>query len=101
MFLDLSGFSSMTDVLMQPGQHEVEVLARLMHGVFDPLVQNIFDYGGKIIGFAGDGVMALYPIETNTKLTALLALASADMIQRRLAENPSCLCRKCRGIRAT
>src|SRR6266508_4364855 len=73
MFLDLSGFSTITDVLMQHGQHGAEALAGLMHGVFDPLVESIFDYGGKIIGFAGDGIMALYPVETNTKLTALRA----------------------------
>src|SRR5215216_1552514 len=89
MFLDLSGFSTMTDVLMQHGQHGAEVLAGLMHGVFDPLVESIFDYGGKIIGFAGDGIMALYPVETNTKLTALRALASAHVVQQRLAENPT------------
>ncbi len=87
MFLDLSGFSTMTDALMQHGQHGAEVLASLMHSVFDPLVESIFDYGGKIIGFAGDGIMALYPVETNTKLTALRALASAYVIQQRLAEN--------------
>jgi len=89
MFLDLSGFSTMTDALMQHGQHGAEVLAGLMHGVFDPLVESIFDYGGKIIGFAGDGIMALYPVETNTKLTALRAMASAYLIQQRLAENPT------------
>lgn len=33
MFLDLSGFSNMTDTLMQHGQHGAEVLAGLMHGV--------------------------------------------------------------------
>jgi hypothetical protein len=47
MFLDLSGFSTMTDVLMQHGQHGAEVLAGLMHGVFDPLVESIFEYGGR------------------------------------------------------
>src|SRR5512138_4011019 len=77
LFLDLSGFSTMTDVLMQHGQHGAEVLASLMHGVFDPLVESVFDYGGKIVGFAGDGVMALYRIETDLKSTALRALTSA------------------------
>ena len=75
MFLDLSGFSTMTDVLMQHGQHGAEVLAGLMHGVFDPLVESIFHYGGKIIGFAGDGIMALYPIEEDAESTALRALS--------------------------
>lgn len=88
MFLDLSGFSTMTDALMQHGQHGAEVLAGLMHGVFDPLVESVFDYGGKIVGFAGDGIMALYPIESDMKTTALRALTSACVIQKRFKESP-------------
>jgi class 3 adenylate cyclase/tetratricopeptide (TPR) repeat protein len=87
LFLDLSGFSAMTDTLTQHGQHGAEVLANLMHGVFDPLVESIFNYGGKIIGFAGDGIMALYPTGQDTRTVALSALASAWDIQRRLREN--------------
>lgn len=88
MFLDLSGFSAMTDALMQHGQHGAEVLAGMMHGVFDPLVESIFEYGGKIVSFAGDGIMALYPINGDEKSTALRALASAWVIQQKLTENP-------------
>ena len=89
MFLDLSGFSTMTDTLMQHGQHGAEVLAGLMHGLFDPLVESIFEYGGKIVGFAGDGIMALYPIESDARSTALRALTSAYMIQKGFAESPT------------
>ena len=81
MFLDLSGFSTMTDSLMQHGQHGAEVLAGLMHSVFDPLVESIFHYGGKIVGFAGDGIMALYPIESDARSTALRALTAAYQIE--------------------
>ena len=88
MFLDLTGFSSMTDTLMQQGQHGAEILANLMHGVFNPLVENIFNYGGKIVSFAGDGIMALFPIEGDEKTTALYALSAAWTIQRKLTENP-------------
>src|SRR5215208_5520527 len=87
MFLDLSGFSTMTDTLMQHGQHGAEVLANLMHGVFNPLVEGIFDHGGKIVGFAGDGIMALYPIEEDALSTCISALSSAWLIQRRLARD--------------
>jgi len=89
MFLDLTGFSNMTDTLMLHGQHGAEVLAGLMHGVFDPLVESIFEYGGKIVGFAGDGIMALYPVESDAGSTALRALTSAYVIQRRFQENPA------------
>ena len=89
MFLDLSGFSTMTDTLMQHGQHGAEVLAGLMHRVFDPLVESIFHYGGKIVGFAGDGIMALYPVGVDAKSTALRALTAAYVIHKRFEENPT------------
>ena len=89
LFLDLSGFSTMTDTLMQQGQHGAEVLAGMMHTVFDPLVESILNYGGEIIGFAGDGVMALYPIESDSRTVALRALASASEIQHRLEADPA------------
>ncbi len=89
LFLDLSGFSSMTDTLMQHGQNGAEVLANLMHGVFDPLVENIFQHGGKIVSFAGDGLMALFPVEADEKTVALHALAAAWTIQSTLLTNPA------------
>jgi class 3 adenylate cyclase/predicted ATPase len=88
LFLDLSGFSSMTDSLMQHGQHGAEVLAGLMHGVFDPLVESIFEYGGKVVGFAGDGIMALFPLEDQANEVALRALAAAAEVQRHLVAHP-------------
>ncbi len=88
MFLDLSGFSIMTDTLMQRGQHGAEVLAGLMHSVFDPLVRNIFEHGGRIVSFAGDGIMALFPIEQDKQRTTLLALGAAWAIQNQLTKNP-------------
>jgi predicted ATPase/class 3 adenylate cyclase len=78
----------MTDTLMQHGQHGAEVLAGLMHGVFNPLVESIFEYGGKIVSFAGDGIMALYPVAEDERGTALRALASAWVVQQQLMENP-------------
>lgn len=79
----------MTDTLMQHGQHGAEVLAGLMHGVFDPLVESIFEYGGKVVGFAGDGIMALFPLEEDLpQEVALRALAAASEVQAHLFENP-------------
>ena len=39
MFLDLSGFSTMTDTLMQHGQHGAEVLAGLMQLLGKPCTE--------------------------------------------------------------
>jgi len=53
------------------------------------LVENIFNYGGKIVSFAGDGILALFPCENgDEKIVSLRALASAWTIQSRLVEKP-------------
>lgn len=85
MFLDLSGFSSLTDALAKQGQHGAETLVGLMRNVFDPLVASVFEYGGRIVGFAGDSVLAVFPVEANEHATAMNALASAWWIQKHLA----------------
>lgn len=73
---------------MQHGQHGAEVLAGLMHSVFDPLVKSIFEHGGRIVSFAGDGIMALYPIAGSERETALRALSSAWEVQQTLQKDP-------------
>lgn len=88
MFLDISGFSAMTDSLMQHGQHGAEVLASMMRSVFDPLLQAIYQQGGMVVGIAGDSISALYPSAAETGLAPRRALASAWSIQRHLSENP-------------
>ncbi len=85
LFVDLSGFSTITDVLMQDGQRGAEELTGLMYSVFDPLVKGVFEYGGRIVGFAGDGFTAIYPVEEDLGSAARNALATAWSIQRRLA----------------
>jgi class 3 adenylate cyclase len=88
LFLDISGFSAMTDALMQHGQHGAEVLALMMRSVFEPLVRCIFEQGGMIVGFAGDAISALYPEEGSRQESIRRVLASAWIIQKYLADNP-------------
>ena len=61
MFVDLSGFSTMTDVLSQRGTHGAEVLANMMRVVFEPLVNAVYEQGGFVIGYAGDAFNAIFP----------------------------------------
>jgi predicted ATPase/class 3 adenylate cyclase len=89
MFLDISGFSAMTDTLMQHGQHGAEVLTELMRAVFDPIVDAIFGQGGMIVGYAGDAVTALFFVERDDLTNSQRVLASAQTIQQGLQDNPS------------
>jgi class 3 adenylate cyclase/tetratricopeptide (TPR) repeat protein len=88
MFLDISGFSVMTDALMGQGRQGAEVLAVMMSAVFDPLVDAIFGQGGMIAGYAGDSITALFPVHTDPAEAARRALAAARAAQRALTERP-------------
>ncbi|TAN42955.1 MAG: adenylate/guanylate cyclase domain-containing protein [Nitrospirae bacterium] len=60
LFVDLSGFTKTTETLMQHGKYGAEALAGIMHNVFTPLIQTIYEHGGMISGFAGDAFTALF-----------------------------------------
>ncbi len=84
MFVDISGFSKITDELMEHGQHGAEVLAEVMRGIFSPLVQSIYEHRGFISTLAGDAFTALFPLEGDRYLAEKHALASAWHIQQQL-----------------
>jgi predicted ATPase/class 3 adenylate cyclase len=63
MFVDISGFSTMTDALSTHGTHGAEVLADMMRVVFEPLVNAVYEQGGFVIGYAGDAFNAIFPAE--------------------------------------
>jgi class 3 adenylate cyclase len=85
LFVDISGFSTVTDALMVHGQHGAEVLAMLMRAVFDPLVQSVYEQNGFITTFAGDAFTAIFPLGGAQVEGHRRALAAAWHIQERMA----------------
>jgi class 3 adenylate cyclase len=74
LFLDISGFTSMTQSLMQHGKEGAEALAQIINHVFAPIIKTIDEHGGFVTGFAGDAVTAVFPKhDTNTALAACTA----------------------------
>ncbi len=61
MFLDMSGFTKMTERLLKEGKAGAEELSVILNNVFEPLINAVYDRGGFISGFAGDGFTALFP----------------------------------------
>ncbi|MGE5073130.1 MAG: AAA family ATPase, partial [Anaerolineae bacterium] len=86
LFVDTSGFSTITDVLMRHGQPGAEELTRLMRSVFDPLIGGTLAYGGEVVGLAGDAVTAVFDASEDMDLAVRRALAAAWSIQARLKE---------------
>lgn len=62
LFADISGFTILTEHLAERGPSGVETLARILNEYFGQLIDIIHDYGGDVVKFAGDAVIAVWPI---------------------------------------
>ncbi|MCP5093962.1 MAG: hypothetical protein GY943_00255, partial [Chloroflexi bacterium] len=86
LFVDISGFTTITETLMQYGTVGAETLANLMRATFTPLIDRVYAHGGFIVGFAGDAFTAVFPTQLHTTTTEQIAatdraLAAAIAIQ--------------------
>ncbi len=60
MFLDISGFTAMTQDLMKYGKEGVEILSRIINDIFTPAINEVYNNGGFISSFAGDAFMSVF-----------------------------------------
>ena len=79
-FVDISGFTALTEELMTHGKEGAEVLGKTLQFYFDPLVRAVSEAGGFITGFAGDAFTAVYP-SSNSEDIALRVLQAAWKMQ--------------------
>jgi predicted ATPase/class 3 adenylate cyclase len=86
LFVDISGFSAMTDALMEHGQHGAEVLAEVMRVAFRSLLQCVYEQGGFVVSQAGDSFNALIPLGPDPADAVKRALTAAWNIRSRAAE---------------
>ncbi len=62
LFADVSGFTPLAERLSARGPQGVEELTRLLNTYFGQLIDLITDHGGDIVKFAGDALLALWPV---------------------------------------
>ncbi|MEM1215594.1 MAG: adenylate/guanylate cyclase domain-containing protein, partial [Bacteroidota bacterium] len=63
LFVDLKGFTPLTEGLMREGHQGAERLSTLLNEIFEPLVRLVYARGGFIPYFAGDAFTAIFPAE--------------------------------------
>jgi len=80
LFADISGFTTLTQALMEHGVEGAEIMAGLINRVFTPAIEAIEQMGGFISGFAGDAFSAIFQNQ------AIAALVAAERIQRQFEE---------------
>jgi len=77
MFIDISGFTSMTENLMSFGKEGAEILSRIINSVFTRCIKAVYSNGGFVSSFAGDAFTAVFQTKK-----AECALNSAQQIIR-------------------
>lgn len=77
LFVDISGFTGLTERLASRGALGVEELSELINGCFSRLTHLVTEGGGDLLLFAGDAAIVLWPAHTEEELGAAAARAAA------------------------
>lgn len=80
-FMDISGFTNMTETLMRQGKEGAEILSTILNEIFDPIIEHVMSLGGFISNFAGDAMTIIFPTNHPSN-TAKNALNSALYIHK-------------------
>ena len=64
LFLDISGFTKMTEELAKLGSEGTEQITRILNSNFDKLVEHVCRHGGEVVKFAGDAFAAVWLMPT-------------------------------------
>lgn len=81
VFFDISGFTSLSELLNSKGQEGVETLNRVLSSLLGPLADICIHSGGDIIYFAGDGVGVLFRPEEGATLGSAASRAARAAAQ--------------------
>lgn len=84
LFVDIAGFTALTETLMQHRKDGAEVLTDVLQSIFTPLVHQVYEHGGFVSLFAGDAFTAIFPLRR--KMAARHAAQLAIAIQHMFAE---------------
>jgi len=63
LFVDIVGFTTITEKLMVKGKSGAEELSILINKIYTPLINIVYENQGYITNFAGDALIAVFPIE--------------------------------------
>ncbi|MCV2891232.1 tetratricopeptide repeat protein [Ruegeria aquimaris] len=59
--VDTSGFTRVTDALSVHGPPGAEILAGIIRAIFEPMTSCVYEHGGFVAHYTGDGFLAVFP----------------------------------------
>ncbi len=84
LYLDIVGFTALTEEMAAIGPRGVEVLGRVLDTVFGTLVSTISAFGGDVTDFGGDAITSLWVVGEERPRAAVLRACAAALNLRAL-----------------
>lgn len=84
LFVDITGFTSMSEALAATGKAGAEELTAILNSYFEPMITLIQSYGGIIGKFGGDAMLVLFPAYGRPQRAMRRAVQCALDIQMRM-----------------
>ncbi len=69
VYADIAGFTPLAETLAKQGPGGPEELGRLLNSFFEPLIEEIADFGGDVVKMAGDSLVAVWAALGDQTLT--------------------------------
>lgn len=86
LFADISGFTRLAEDLARRGPRGAELLAEALNAYFGELIAVISGYGGEVVKFAGDALLALWTATEPLELAMARAAGCGLAVQRALGD---------------
>ena len=87
LFVDISGFTPITEALTRKGRKGIEELSAILDRYFTVMAQPVMDLGGEVVKFAGDALIVAFPAQPDGGDAHLgAALHCALRMQEAMAE---------------
>ncbi len=75
LFVDISGFTPLTEALMKKGMEGAEILFGILNDIFEPMVNAVYQRGGFIPYYTGDAFTGIFPLSLNDRPENILTCA--------------------------
>ena len=87
LVIDITGFTALTERLAQRGPGGAETLAGILNASFGDAIDRIHAHGGDVVSFAGDAILAVWPTESDTMASGVVAAAACALEAQRMLES--------------
>ena len=86
MFIDISGFTAMTQSLMKNDKEGAEILTEIINKIFTPSIDKIYQNNGFVSTFAGDAFTSIFPIDRSSPDNAVFSAIEIQNIFKKIGK---------------